>query len=224
MFVYHKEDHEGSMLAEVLRRLDRPGGMQFLAIDGPSTMAHMSHFLGPASSIRLPFLVVMTDLSGTAVHTHRVLHGETLTEWFHQVLRSAAEMGAMGVLREAILRHLHVATLSMIGLCMFQPNQQTSPPSTESPPPPPAATRPAPPAPPHGICPLWVVRRCDPGVDRNGIPPVRRSYSPRQRRVHPVWDRGPPTVPEVPPASPSPMPGRMQACPSPSLSVTRRCP
>ena len=77
VFVYHAEDREGCLLAEVLRRLASgtyllPSGGQWTPpnpahpVDGPTSRERMSRFLSRlgAGQTRLPFIVVMHVLGG----------------------------------------------------------------------------------------------------------------------------------------------------------------
>ena len=63
----------------------------------------------------------MEDLSGTATHTHRIIHGEALSAWIRTLVQSTvSDQGskAMMTLRDAVGTHLGMHTLHMIALCL----------------------------------------------------------------------------------------------------------
>lgn len=140
VFVYHGQDHEGRLLADVIRRFDRGINFQFLPIETPQSLQRMERFLERKGlNVNLPFVVVMTDLSAQETHTHKVIHGEAMSEWFQDIVRGIAEHGPAAIphLRQSVFSNLSMVTLSLASLCLRPPElshpQSTPPPQPPSP-------------------------------------------------------------------------------------------
>lgn len=87
-FVYHGQDREGTMLADVIRRFDNEDRFRFLPLETPDALRRLRQFmvvhhgLPPSEPTPLPLVVVVQDTSGQRPHQHRVVHGTSLTRWF----------------------------------------------------------------------------------------------------------------------------------------------
>ena len=136
VFVYRAEDHEGRMLADVIRRFDTEGQFRYLPVDSPATLRRAEWFLarhhgGAAPSPPLPMLVVASDLSGQRPQAHRVVRGAQLEEWFASLGDAVVRQGARAVetLREAVTANLAPHTVGIIaaGLAAPRPGREEGP-------------------------------------------------------------------------------------------------
>ena len=122
-FLYHVEDHQGRLLADAVRWLDTDGSVRFLPISTERTMNRLRRFLRKhhprvdfdATGL-LPLIVIMDDLSGRRVHTHRILHGAAINEWFRTGLTAALahHPEALPTLRSLVVRHIAPPTLHLV--------------------------------------------------------------------------------------------------------------
>lgn len=98
VFVYHAQDHEGSLLADFLRKHDEEQRFEFLSLTTDEEMEHNVDFLrrtGIHEKVHLPYIVMVP---ATADADRVVIHGTRFHEW-------------MGGLIEALYVHDPVALL-----------------------------------------------------------------------------------------------------------------
>lgn len=185
------------MLAEVIRRFDRGVNFEFFPIESPRSLQRMESFLtrkGLSPMVTLPFVVIMTDLSAQETHTHRVVHGEALGEWFQDIVRGIVEHGpgALPQLRQAVFSHLSMVTLSLAAICI-RPMEHNLP------------VPPVPPVPP--VTPVTPVQPSSPPPTPQVMPqqqPTPVSEVPTGPTPAPEVPAGPTSVSEVPPRPPPP--------------------
>lgn len=123
VFIHHAFDHEGCLLADVVRRFDEEGRFEFLAIGDDRTMQRLLRFLRHHHGLErdnrvplLPMVVVMTDHSGERIESHRLIQGAALQEWFRTLLVGIFDQGpgTQAPLRSMIMQHLLPASLHLI--------------------------------------------------------------------------------------------------------------
>lgn len=136
VFIHHAFDHEGCLLADVVRRFDEEGRFEFLAIGDDRTMQRLLRFLRRYHGLErddraplLPMVVVMNDHSGERIETHRLIQGAALQEWFRTLLIGIFDQGpaTQAPLRSMIMQHLLPASLHLIlGTVASSPASQTT--------------------------------------------------------------------------------------------------
>lgn len=133
VFVYGAEDHEGSLLAEVVRRFDTDGQFRFLPLSAGSAMRRLHWFVTkwhplPAAGgvAALPMVVVMQDRTGRHPESHRVIRGPQLEEWFAALVQTVLQRGppAIAAIRDVVFQSLAPQTLHMMALALALTQQE----------------------------------------------------------------------------------------------------
>jgi hypothetical protein len=115
VFVFHERDHEGHMLAALIKLCDAEQRFQYLPIESPASMARMHRFVErhglPAGSVGLPFVVLMEG-DGRAL-----LYGKAFDDWCMGLVRATCATPSMTPARiteSVVAPHLAPYTLHML--------------------------------------------------------------------------------------------------------------
>ena len=138
VFVYHKEDHEGIFLADVIGRVDNQQTFRFLPISSPESFTRLHSFLKThnlsTGLVMLPFMVMMHDLTGRAVHGHKIIFGEAFHRWLQNVIqqvlverppdgfdrspRCPQPQTYLMAFQQSLFQHLSPTTVQLARLCL----------------------------------------------------------------------------------------------------------
>lgn len=126
VFVYHAQDHEGTLLAELIRNSDPEEGFQFLPIESPHSVNRLyqclrNHNIAP-EKVTLPIVIL--------VHTadrRTILYGERYQNWLASVVNMVVETeSGRDMVRRSVLPHLSPATLHLIAATLAGPALPTA--------------------------------------------------------------------------------------------------
>lgn len=132
ILVYDARDHEGSMLATLVRECDTTGSFQFLSVaDSSETARRAYEFLAQQgvaeTDVSLPFIIAVAPVSSSSVQ-RSVVHGHAMTEWITGLISTVVQggMSRERVRNNVVARHIRPQTAHLIAYAMT-PGENSAP-------------------------------------------------------------------------------------------------